>query len=196
MGKIFYLLGKSASGKDSIYHALMNSGLGLKPVVLYTTRPMRDGESDGTAYHFISDAQFYSLREAKKLIEYREYQTMQGIWRYMTVDDGQIDLERDSFLMIGTLESYKKTLSYMGAEHMIPIYLTLDDGERLMRALMREKQQKNPSYAELCRRFLADEADFTAEKLQACGIEQYFCNEDFSSCLGEITAYITAHLEI
>lgn len=194
MGKIFYLLGKSASGKDSIYHALMNSELGLKPVVLYTTRPMRDGETEGTTYHFISDEQFYRLKEAGKLIEYREYQTMHGIWRYMTVDDGQINLEQDSFLMIGTLESYERTRAYMGNENIFPLYLMLDDGERLMRALMREKQQKHPKYAELCRRFLADEVDFTPEKLRECGIEHYFCNEDFSLCLEKVTAYIKEQL--
>lgn len=196
MGKIFYLLGKSASGKDSIYHALMDSGLGLKPVVLYSTRPMRDGEAEGVEYHFISDAQFYSLKEAGKLIEYREYQTMHGIWRYMTVDDGQIDLKKDSFLMIGTLESYEKTLVYMGSENIFPIYLTLDDGERLMRALLREKQQHHPKYAELCRRFLADEADFAPDKLQACKIERHFQNEDFSMCLKEVIAYIKEQLRV
>lgn len=195
MGKIVYLLGKSASGKDSIYHALMEKKLGLKPVVPYTTRPMRDGETEGIEYHFINDSQFYDLKDAGKLIEYREYTTMHGIWRYMTVDDGQINLERDSYLMIGTLESYEKTMSYIGIEYMLPIYLTLDDGERLLRAIMREQQQKQPKYAELCRRFLADESDFAPEKLQACGIEKSFYNADFSLCMEEVTAYIKEQLQ-
>jgi guanylate kinase len=194
MGKIFYLLGKSASGKDSIYHELMEQNMGLKPVVPYTTRPMREGETEGTEYHFISDDDFFSLKAQGKLIEYREYETMHGIWRYMTVNDGQIDLDKDSYLMIGTLESYEKTRACFGGAVMVPIYLTLDDGERMMRALKRERQQKEPKYAELCRRFLADEADFTPDRLRECGIEKTFSNDDFTQCTKEITDYIREQL--
>lgn len=194
MGKIFYLLGKSASGKDSIYHELMKQNMGLKPVVPYTTRPMREGETEGTEYHFISDEDFFSLKAQGKLIEYREYTTMHGIWRYMTVNDGQIDLEKGSYLMIGTLESYEKTRACFGGAAMVPIYLTLDDGERMMRALKRERQQRNPKYAELCRRFLADEADFAPDRLRECGIEKTFANDDFTQCTEEITDYIREQL--
>lgn len=42
MGKIYYLMGKSASGKDHIYeHLIQETALDLKPFVLYTTRPIR-----------------------------------------------------------------------------------------------------------------------------------------------------------
>ena len=48
MGKIFYIMGKSSSGKDSIYRQLEeNQELGLKRLVIYTTRPIRDGEKNG-----------------------------------------------------------------------------------------------------------------------------------------------------
>ena len=190
MGKIFYLLGKSGSGKDSIYKELMDMGLGLKPVVLYTTRPMRDGEKEGIEYHFIDDEEFERLRDADKLIEYREYNTVCGIWRYMTVDDGQIDISRNSFLMIGTLESYEKMLTHFEKDALCPIYLTVDDGERLMRALARERQQSSPKYAELCRRYLADEKDFSPERLAECHIDRSFKNDDFKRCLNEIADYI------
>ena len=49
MGKIYYLMGKSASGKDHIYeHLIQETALDLKPFVLYTTRPIRSGEQDGS----------------------------------------------------------------------------------------------------------------------------------------------------
>ena len=48
MGKIFCGMGKSASGKDTIYRRLMEApGLGLERIVLYTTRPIREGEAEG-----------------------------------------------------------------------------------------------------------------------------------------------------
>ena len=53
MGKIFYIMGKSSSGKDTIYSRLLqDSELGLSRIVLYTTRPMREGETEGKEYHF------------------------------------------------------------------------------------------------------------------------------------------------
>lgn len=42
MGKIFYIMGKSASGKDKIYSRLLaNEQINLKKLILYTTRPIR-----------------------------------------------------------------------------------------------------------------------------------------------------------
>jgi len=44
MGKIYYIMGKSSSGKDTIYKKLMERMRGkLKTVTGYTTRPMREG---------------------------------------------------------------------------------------------------------------------------------------------------------
>lgn len=71
------------------------------------------------------------------------------------------------------------------------MYLEVEDGERLSRALFREKQQKNPRYAELCRRFLADEEDFCEEKLTAAGIEKRFNNSDGEACLKRLQEEIS-----
>ena len=76
--------------------------------------------------------------------------------------------------MMGTLESYEGLCKYYGAEVMVPLYIHVEDGVRLQRALNRENTQKNPKYAEMCRRFLADEKDFSKERLDQCGIiKQY-----------------------
>ena len=51
VGKIIYLMGKSSSGKDTIFKRLLsNTSLGLKTIVPYTTRPIRSGEKDGLEY--------------------------------------------------------------------------------------------------------------------------------------------------
>ena len=161
MGKIFYVMGKSASGKDTIYKELRERIPELKTVVLYTTRPIRDGETEGVEYHFTTAERLGDFRREKRLIEERTYQTVYGPWSYFTVDDGQICLDRkDSYLMIGTLESYEKMRGYFGENGLVPVYIEVDDGVRLERALQREKGQKEPKYKELCRRFLAAEEDF------------------------------------
>ena len=160
MGKIYYVMGKSASGKDTIYKRLVKELPELGTVRMYTTRPIRDGETNGVEYIFTDEKQLQAMKDAGKVIECRTYDTIYGPWSYFTADDGQIDLGSGSYLMMGTLESYEKLCSYYGAEVMVPLYIHVEDGERLQRALNREKTQKVPKYAEMCRRFLADEKEF------------------------------------
>ncbi len=57
---------------------------------------------------------------------------------------------------------------------MIPIYVEVDDRERLLRSIERERCQEMPKYKEVCRRFLADEEDFKEENLLRCGIDTRF----------------------
>jgi guanylate kinase len=191
MAKIFYVMGKSASGKDTIYKSLLERLPQLKQVVLYTTRPIREGEKNGGEYFFTTGDRLNELREEGKIIEERTYQTALGPWSYFTVDDGQIDVKSDdTYLMIGTLESYEKTRNYYGEELLIPLYIEVEDGKRLKRALEREFLQKDPKYAELCRRYLADEEDFNEERLNRCGIDQRFMNDNLEECLRDILLVI------
>ena len=50
MGKIYYVMGKSASGKDTIYKRLVKKMPELGTVRMYTTRPIRDGETNGVEF--------------------------------------------------------------------------------------------------------------------------------------------------
>ena len=190
MGKIVYLCGKSSSGKDTIFKELMKGTMDLRTIVPYTTRPIRAGEQNGVEYYFTDETGFQALKDQGKIIEDRAYDTVYGIWRYFTVDDGQIALEKQNYLMIGTLEGYEKMIAYFGAEAILPVYIELDDGVRLQRALDRELRQEKPKYEEMCRRFLADSADFSEEKLEAAGIRERFENTDLTKCLQDITKYL------
>lgn len=191
MGKIFYIMGKSASGKDRIYSILSkDESLGLKRLVLYTTRPIRAGEENGREYYFTDENRLEEFRKTNRLIESRAYHTVHGIWTYFTADDGQINPQGTDYLGIGTLESYRKMKEYYGEKTVCPIYIQVEDGERLQRALIREKQQENPRYAEMCRRFLADQEDFSEENILAAGIRIRFENDDLDNCVRNIIKYI------
>lgn len=191
MGKIFYVMGKSSSGKDTIYRKLMlDKELKLNIFVGYTTRPMREGEAQGREYFFVDKTRLDMLKGEGKVIESREYDTIYGIWYYFTADDEQIDLKAHNYILIGTLESYEKVRNYFGNEVVVPIYIYVEDGERLSRALARERAQKEPKYAELCRRFLADEKDFSQEKIERLGIDNYYENVNMEECYNRIKADI------
>lgn len=187
MGKIYCMMGKSSSGKDTLYQKVLERLPQIHRVVPYTTRPIREGEQDGVEYHFVDDKQLAELETDGKIVELRAYNTVHGIWKYFTVDDGQIDLEQGDYLLIGTLETYEKIREYYGAEHLVPIYIEVEDGERLARALERERRQAVPKYKEMCRRFLVDEEDFCEENLKRLGIDKRYRNTDMETCLNEIT---------
>lgn len=171
MGRIFYIIGKSSTGKDTILKELLSDQtLALSEIIQYTTRPKRDGETDGIEYHFIGEEQAEAFHRAGKIIELRAYKTVHGIWKYMMVDDGEIDLSKRDYAAVGTAESYRQVSGYFPEGTVVPIYIEVETGERLNRALFRERSHQNPKYEELCRRFLADEADFSEEKLQDAGL--------------------------
>ncbi len=186
MGKIYYMMGKSSSGKDTLFKMLKKNFPGLKEIILYTTRPLREGEVEGREYHFVTDQVLEDFRNDGKMIELRAYDTIHGIWKYATVDDGQVDLQDTDYLSIGTLESYKKLQEYYGADKIVPLYIEVEDGERLFRALSRERMQEQPKYAEMCRRFLADTEDFSEDKLLKLGIQKRFINDNIERCLDEL----------
>ena len=193
MGKIFFILGKSSSGKDTIFQKIKeNNELGLKTVVGYTTRPMRENEVDGEEYFFVDRDRLEELKNDDKVIESRDYNTVHGIWSYFTVDDGQIDLDQDDYLYIGTLESYEQVRNFYGEDKVIPIYIEVEQGERLRRAVLREIEQSEPKYEELCRRFLADEQDFREEEINRLRIKKKYMNEDLDTCVDEIVKDIMA----
>lgn len=191
MGKIFYVMGKSSSGKDTIYNKLiMDKELKLKTFVGYTTRPMREGEVNGREYFFVGKERLEELTGMGRVIESRGYDTVHGVWYYFTVDDEQIDLIKYNYILIGTLESYEKVRNFYGSKTVVPVYIHVEDGERLSRALTRERAQKEPKYAELCRRFLADSEDFSDEKLERLGISNMYENVYMEECFNQIKSDI------
>ena len=155
MGKIFCIIGKSSTGKDTLYQRILErKDLQLRQIVSYTTRPIRAGEVDGTEY------------------------------------DGNIDLEKNNYLVIGTIASFVKLRDYFSEDAVLPIYIEVEDGIRLQRALDRERCQMHPKYEEMCRRFLADAADFSKEKLQEAGIHRIFYNEDLERTEEQIVCFM------
>lgn len=187
MGRIFYVMGKSSVGKDTIYNMLVNDKeLELKTIVGYTTRPMREGEVNGREYFFVNEDELEKLEQAGKVIEKRGYDTVYGVWNYFTVDDENINLNGNNYVLIGTLESYRNVRDYYGNEVVVPIYIEVDDGIRLIRAINREMTQNTPKYEELCRRFLADTKDFAEEILDELDIKKKYNNESLEKCYKEI----------
>lgn len=186
MGKIFCLMGKSSTGKDTIGKHLLKT-MDLKNIVLYTTRPIREGELKGREYYFVNNDEFKELETSGKVIEKRVYNTIHGDWTYATVDSN-IDLENNNYLVLNTLIGYEKLVNYYGKDAVIPLYIWVDLNTRIDRAFTREEQEKNPKYREICRRFIKDEEDFKEENLTRLEIleDNRFENNDLDRCIYQI----------
>ncbi len=194
MTYIFCVIGKSSTGKDTVFDLLLNdSSLSLQKIVTYTTRPIRAGETDGREYFFVDEDEEERLSKEGKIIERRSYDTVYGKWDYFTVHDGQIEVSEGQdkcYIVIATLESFARLKDFYKNVKVVPIYIYVEDGIRLHRALERERAQKVHRYDEMCRRYLGDMKDFSDEKLKECGIDHYFENEDSQRTADEIASYI------
>ncbi len=184
---IFYIIGKSATGKDTLYKRLMDANLNLLKSTIYTTRPKRDGEIEGNEYHFVNEKYIEDRKDT--VIEKRVYNTVFGPWIYATIDDGSIKNDKN-YLIIGTLESYNSMKKYFGEKNIYPIYIEVSDSVRRARAMKREKLQKNPKFDEMERRFRADEIDFSEENIMKAGIKKRYLADDFEKCVSEIISDI------
>lgn len=191
MGRLYVIMGKSAVGKDSLYCSLIDRNPMLKTVVPYTTRPIRTGEVEGKEYHFVTEGELETMRQQGRIVECRGYDTVHGPWYYFTVDDGQLDFLGDErYATISTLEGFEKLCAFYGREYVVPVYIEVEDFLRMERALEREKRQPNPCVAELCRRFVADEEDFSEERLRIAGVKERIQNHDFEEALKKIEELI------
>ena len=175
--KIYYIMGKSCSGKTVFFNKLLaDKGLHLNPIVTYTTRPMRRNEKEGVEYHFITDDQANELLKSNKVIECRTYDTEYGVWSYMTVDDGQFKDDK-KYIGIGTIESYRSLVMRFGTSVMVPLCIEASPATLLARSVARLDDNDEKGYMEACRRYIKDAVDYSDANLNRCGIYTRYNND-------------------
>ena len=126
MAHIYCVMGKSASGKDTIYQRLIESEeLNLNKIVPYTTRPRREGEVCGESYVFCDEAEVDRLEREGRIVELREYNTVFGIWKYFTVDNGDIDYKNKDYIYSpGSGDAGRKAVISMLLSHEVGVLST------------------------------------------------------------------------
>lgn len=80
---ILIIIGKTASGKDTILN-ILTAKHGYKKLTTYTTRPIRPNEKQDTTYHFVSEDDFQNKVENKFFAEWKSYDTEFGLCYYGT----------------------------------------------------------------------------------------------------------------
>lgn len=176
MGKIYCIIGKSATGKDTIYKAIKEEYYSdIEPIVTYTTRPKRKGEKEGEEYHFVSYEQFLDYDEQDLILEQRKYDTVYGEWVYFTL---KFDFKEDKdYIILTTIEGALAIQNYYGEENVSVVCISAFGKTRLLRSINREKKVDGKCFNEICRRFLADEEDYSLDKLLLFKHLFYITNE-------------------
>lgn len=193
--KIFVIMGKVCSGKDTIVQTLMST-LKLSKVsnfefiVPYTTRKPRDEkERNSGNYHFVTDAELNTLISTDRFVEVRAYDMKgEGLRRFATILP-ELDTDKN-YITIGTPE----VVVALQRRHfdVRPIYLSVPEEVRLPRLLHRTSMT-NKKYDEAMRRFLADEDDFAniPKELRYKEIDAV----DFMTQYNSVISYIASEIE-
>ncbi len=158
---ITIFFGPSASGKDTLLRRAVRDG--YKPVVSYTTRPMRDGETDGVDYNFVTKEEFMSLCENGNIIESRSYNTLvngqSDIWYY-----GSPRVNPDErYAAVVDVDGIRAYIREYGSDNLKLIYVKTNEEIREMRARARGSFDET----EWKRRLEDDRVKFSKEAIQS-----------------------------
>lgn len=137
MKKLFCIMGRTCAGKTSLAKAVAES-LNMKVVKSYTTRPMREGESEHTSDHiFVSDDEVKLFQG--KIAAYTE---INGYKYFVTKD-----MIMNSDIYVIDPDGYKMLTEYVKRKELkielIPIYIDVDvaDQESRYRARGNTREQ-------------------------------------------------------
>ena len=116
---IYVIIGRTASGKDTIVSKLIKSG--CKRIVTYTSRPMRKKEKNGETYHFVTKEEFEALIQSGFFAEWRSYDTVDGVWYYGSSIDSY-DTDEDRIIILNP-DGFSKIKNILEPEKVKSIYV-------------------------------------------------------------------------
>ena len=155
MGEKFNLIaiyGPSGCGKDTIKRAILKKDKVLfNNIIGATTRPKREKEINGKDYYFMSNEEFTENILNCNMMEAASFNG----WFYGTLRTSLI-LNKIN-IGIFNMEALQTLLEDYEELNILPVWISVNDKERLIRTLNREK---NPNCTEICRRFIADYNDY------------------------------------
>ena len=167
---IMAIMGKAGAGKDTLCQALLKEPefADAVPIISCTTRPIRDNETDGINYHFITNEEFTDKILTGDIIE----ATVFNDWCYGTstsnLDNNKLNIGVFNPEAVGILRDNVLI-------HLKLIYIEANDKDRLLRQLNRENE---PNCHEIIRRFTADEHDFSEEIIEALKPDLFIVNNN------------------
>lgn len=182
------LLGKTASGKDTILNELVKK-YNYKRIISYTTRPMRKGEIQDKTYHFISDEEFLKKKEEEFFLECNEFDTADGIWRYGSAKEDYLNATDDTVIILtpSGLSALKVYIARQKVDiDIIALYIYANNN-----TIEKRLKKRGDKKEEVDRRIKADNVDFDGVQNV---VDRIFYNNntnDLDEVVKKIHEYIT-----
>lgn len=125
------IVGDGASGKSTLVDAFIAKNPDFHKLILYTTRPRREGEKSGSDYVFLGDEEFDDLLRGGFFANVSAYNNN---WRY-GIANADISGDTGKLIAVLTPASVRK-LKSLGVKVMM-IYLYVDREARMIRMIER-----------------------------------------------------------
>ena len=161
--KVFMIIGKSFSGKDTFLNNLLNDKTfcklyNLHKLVRLTTRKPRPNEVDGKDYHFITDEEYLSYKDRDD-VSITSFDSKFGKLHYIT-DFSILDPDKN-YITVGDPESISR-FSHVLGDNLCLIYLMPPNWEIFRRFGQRDDntEYSDLKYKEIYRRFVDDTRKF------------------------------------
>ena len=139
--RIVVLVGKSASGKDSVAKILSEIHPGLTKPISTTSRPIRKEEENGLDYYFVSKKSFQEKIKKGCFWEYSSYkaykQDILEEWFYGLERD-KVDLFNQDYIIPADLPRLKQLKKLFG-KRVVAVYIDVPVDKRRLRATARDK---------------------------------------------------------
>lgn len=179
--KLFLLVGKSASGKDTLMNMLLSDFKEMKPLVSHTTRPMRTGEKDGETYHFVDDLTFEEMLNNDEFLETTSYtiESENKIYRYGLSKKEVMDTPY-AMTIVNPYGLNNLLTNKFIKDNIVSILITRNDKDRILAYMNRDE---NVNIKEMIDRYKRDEEDFEDV------ITDYIIENDDAICDSYIKLY-------
>lgn len=168
------LVGESGAGKSSVEKILCER-YGYKKIVSYTTRSPREGEFEGSDYHFVRERRFEEMKSSNQFAEFAIYNG----WQYGI---GIEDCTEDKVVVV-TPHGMRMIKKLLG-EKVFAVYIDVPRRDRLIKIL-----QRGDNIEEAYRRSLSDVGMFDGIKDEANCLIQ---NPDYMLSLDNIAEQVHA----
>lgn len=145
---ITVITGILLAGKSTLASRLKEWG--YRPMLEYTTRPMREGEQDKVDYYFVTDEQFDYMEENGEFAEVFHVNTVFGLWKYgARKEDIEIAAKKGNYMLICGPTQVTQLLE--AKVPMLSVLLDIDLETATARA-----EKRGDNLEEMQRRFMKD----------------------------------------
>lgn len=175
------IIGKTASGKDTILNELIKHG--YHKMVVYTSRPMRTGEVQGKTYHFISEDKFLDMIRKGLFLEYKSYKTIDGTWYYGSLIEDYENSDNNTVAIMNPY-GYKELLEKTNIPHKA-IYIYTNNPTIKERLAKRGDKKE-----EADRRLKQDNKDFKGIENMVDKIIYNNSNDKIENIVSKILTYL------